>query len=149
MLFPSGSPSFQRRGPLFQKGSSRTASRTRDQPPTETHRARTLLKIAKMDSSSRREIYASREKCLTDWGSEDSCDQKWEGSYHGPHYFCRGGVPYYYRRGGDQAQPLGAAAKFSRLAPGTASLNSSGSLTTSPITRGGFGRIGSFFRAGS
>jgi uncharacterized protein YgiB involved in biofilm formation len=98
---------------------------------------------------TRREIYASREKCVEDWGSEDDCDQQSGGSYHGPHYFYRGGVPYYYRRGADQAQPLGAANKFSRLAPGTASLNSSGSLTTSHMTRGGFGRIGSFFRAGS
>jgi hypothetical protein len=44
---------------------------------------------------------------------------------------------------------LGSSAKFSRLAPGTVSLNSAGSFTTSHMTRGGFGRIGSLFRAGS
>jgi uncharacterized protein YgiB involved in biofilm formation len=99
---------------------------------------------------TRREIYGTREKCLEDWGSEEDCEQQaGSGYYHGPHYFYRGGVPYVFRRGSDQSQPLHPAAGFSRLPAGMASLNSAGSLKTSHISRGGFGGIGAFFSGGS
>jgi uncharacterized protein YgiB involved in biofilm formation len=107
-----------------------------------------LAACGPQSQDTRREIYASREKCQEDWGSGENCEQ--QGSYYqGPHYYYRGGNLYFFRRGFDQAQPDNPAAKFSHLPPGKPSLNSAGSFTTSHISRGGFGRIGSFFRSGS
>jgi uncharacterized protein YgiB involved in biofilm formation len=109
-----------------------------------------LVACGPSTQDTRREIYGTRDKCAEDWGSGDDCEQQaGSGYYHGPHYFYRGGVPYIFRRGADQAQPVNPAAGFSRFPPGTASPNSAGSFRTSHISRGGFGTIGSFFRGGS
>jgi hypothetical protein len=99
---------------------------------------------------TRRDIYPSREKCQEDWGTGDDCEQQPGGSnYHGPHYYYRSGGLYYFRRGVDQAQPAPNSAKLAHLSSGTPSLNSAGSFTTAHISRGGFGRIGSFLRSSS
>ena len=109
-----------------------------------------LVACGPSTQDTRREIYGTREKCVEDWGSGDDCEQQpGSGYYHGPHYYYRSGVPYVFRRGSDQAQPANPAGRFSRLPPGALSLNSTGSLRTSHISRGGFGRIGSFFSSGS
>jgi hypothetical protein len=44
---------------------------------------------------------------------------------------------------------MGGEGRFSQVSPGMKSLNSSGTFSSPHITRGGFGRIGSFFRGGS
>lgn len=96
-----------------------------------------------------RDIYPSRDKCQEDWGTGDDCEQQAGGTYQGPHYYYRGGSFYYFRRGSDQPQPAPDVARISHPSPATPSRNSSGFLSTSHISRGGFGRIGSFFRSGS
>lgn len=100
-------------------------------------------------SETHRELYANRQKCQEDWGSEDRCEEQREGRYYGPRYIYSGGRPFYYPRNSEKPVPLGQQGQFSRLSPGMKSLNSSGTFTTSHISRGGFGRIGSFFSGGS
>jgi uncharacterized protein YgiB involved in biofilm formation len=100
-------------------------------------------------SDTHRELYANREKCVEDWGSEDRCEQQSGGRYWGPRYYYYGGRPFYFPRNTDNPVPLGGEGKFSHLSPGMKSLNSSATFSSPHISRGGFGRIGSFFHGGS
>jgi uncharacterized protein YgiB involved in biofilm formation len=108
-----------------------------------------LVSCGPQTQETKREIYPNRAKCVEDWGREDQCEEQAGGRYYGPHYFYSRGRPYYYPRGKDNPAPLGGEGKFSHLSPGLRSGNASGSLSTSHISRGGFGRIGSFFKGGS
>lgn len=90
--------------------------------------------------STRREYYASREKCQEDWGS-DKCDEDPQrGIYTGPHYFYYGGHPYYFPRGSDTPVQAGSGMRISALSEGMRSANTLGTVSDSHIVRGGFGK---------
>ena len=95
--------------------------------------------------STKREIYQTKQDCLEDWGTEESCEEdKTNRVYHGPHYFYRGGYPYYFRSGMDDPMPVDRRARFSSVPEGGQSMKSAGSLSSARTIRGGFGRASSF-----
>jgi len=98
---------------------------------------------------TRREVYASRDNCAEDWGG-DKCEEQAGGrGYWGPHYYYLGGRTYYFPRGSDNPVPAGQDVRFSSVPPGTRSARSLGTVTSSHIVRGGFGRTGSYHGSGS
>jgi uncharacterized protein YgiB involved in biofilm formation len=97
-----------------------------------------------------RELYESKQKCIEDWGSEQECEEdKNTRYYYGPHYFYSGGRPLYFPRGSDDPVPVGNHAGFSKVAEGARSAHSTSRVTSTHISRGGFGRLGSFHGSGS
>jgi hypothetical protein len=108
-----------------------------------------LVSCGSPSPETHRELYANREKCQEDWGSEDRCEEQRGGRVWGPRYVYTGGRPFYFPRNSETPVPMGGEGKFSQVSPGMKSLNSSGTFSTPHITRSGFGRIGSFLRGGS
>lgn len=97
-----------------------------------------------------RELYESKQKCIEDWGSEQECEEeKTSRHYYGPHYFYRSGRPLFFPRGGDDPVPVADSAKFSKVAEGSRSGHSINRVTSTHISRGGFGRLGSLHGSGS
>lgn len=97
-----------------------------------------------------RELYETKQKCIEDWGSEQDCEEdKNTRYYYGPHYFYSGGRPLYFPRGGDNPVPVGNHARFSGVPEGARSRHSTTRVTSTHISRGGFGRLGSFHGSGS
>jgi uncharacterized protein YgiB involved in biofilm formation len=102
------------------------------------------------EQATQREIYASKEKCVEDWGGDDKCEEGSGGRHYvGPHYIFRGGYPYYFPRGGGDPVPLSRDARFSGVQPGMKSPHSAGTLSTTHVSRGGFGRSSSLHGGGS
>jgi uncharacterized protein YgiB involved in biofilm formation len=102
------------------------------------------------EQATQREIYASKEKCVEDWGGDDKCEEGSGGRHYvGPHYIFRGGYPYYFPRGGGDPVPLSRDARFSGVQPGMKSSHSAGTLSTTRVSRGGFGRSSSLHAGGS
>ncbi|MBI5847749.1 MAG: hypothetical protein HZB31_07365 [Nitrospirae bacterium] len=100
--------------------------------------------------ATNRELYESKQKCIEDWGSEQECEEdKNTRYYYGPHYYYRGGRPLYFPRGGDDPVPVADSAKFSKVAEGAKSGSSLSRVTSTHVSRGGFGRLGSFHGSGS
>lgn len=98
---------------------------------------------------TQREVYLSKENCAQDWGSEANCEPSSTGTaFWGPNYYYRGGYPYYFPKDRDEPVPVDRNAQFSRVAPGAKSPLSAGTLATTHIARGGFGR-GSASHGGS
>ncbi len=91
---------------------------------------------------TKREIYASRDKCEEDWGDPKNCEEETTPTgrrYYGPRYFFSRGYPYYYPPGGRDPAPVQKDSGFSRLTEGAKSPRSLGSLS-SRVVRGGFGK---------
>jgi hypothetical protein len=88
--------------------------------------------------STRREIYASQEKCAEDWNSEE-CEDTGQGRYYGPHYFYTGAHPYFYSRLSGTADRVPESWGFSGTPEGGSSKRAIGS-SVSHISRGGFGK---------
>jgi uncharacterized protein YgiB involved in biofilm formation len=102
------------------------------------------------EQATQREIYASKDKCVEDWGGDDKCEEGQGGRhYYGPHYIFRGGYPYYFRPGSRDPLPLGRDARFSGIHPGMRSPHSAGTLSTTRASRGGFGKSASLHGGGS
>ena len=102
------------------------------------------------EQATHREIYASKEKCIEDWGTKENCEEdKKYGTYYGPHYYHSGGGIYYFSHGSDNAVRLGDNARFSSIKQGMKSPNSFSSFSSTKVTRGGFGRSSSFHGGGS
>lgn len=103
------------------------------------------------EQATRREIYKSKEECLKDWGDDDNCEETYSSghrSYHGPHYFYSSGSPYYFRRGETSPTPVGSHMNFSRVGEGASSSFSSGRVSSTHISRGGFGGSSSSHSSG-
>ncbi|HMK43447.1 MAG TPA: hypothetical protein VK445_04860 [Dissulfurispiraceae bacterium] len=109
--------------------------------------ATVFLTACSDDQATKRELYSTKERCVEDWGSEDNCEQTGSGRYHGPHYYWYSGRPYYFPRGGGDAQPA-RTGNFASLREGMSSSHSIGSISSS-VSRGGFGRSSSFHGSGS
>jgi uncharacterized protein YgiB involved in biofilm formation len=100
------------------------------------------------DQKTQRDVYASKDACANDWGSNE-CEQDNRGtSYHGPHYYYYGGRPWYFPRGSEtpvETRPLQGA--YNMRPGGLHSPNAVSSVTSSRTVRGGFG-ASSFFHGG-
>jgi hypothetical protein len=86
--------------------------------------------------------YASRQDCLDDWGTEQSCQPVSTGSAHGPVYF---GPRYYWDPGRGRPVVIGAdgserVATAARVGPSGSHFGSTSFAGT--FARGGFGGIG-------
>ncbi|MBF0551109.1 MAG: hypothetical protein HQK60_11305 [Deltaproteobacteria bacterium] len=92
--------------------------------------------------NTRREAYANKEDCINDWGDPDRCERQLSGYYYGPHYYFVSGRAYYFRTGSNDPVPVEGRTNFGRLAPGTKSTYSSHTITSSHISRSGFGSSG-------
>lgn len=101
------------------------------------------------EQSTKREYYASKQRCAEDWGSDDKCeeDKNTPGYYYGPHYIYYRGYPHFFRPGGSEPEPLSAGAKFAAVPEGGRSLNSVRSVSSVHISRGIFGRAAGFHGA--
>jgi hypothetical protein len=91
---------------------------------------------------TKREIYATRDKCEEDWGDSKNCEEEATPAgrrYYGPRYFFSHGYPHYYPPGGRDPAPVTSEAGFSRVAEGAKSPRSISSLS-SRVVRGGFGK---------
>jgi hypothetical protein len=92
--------------------------------------------------------YASRQDCLDDWGTEQSCQPVSTGSAHGPVYF---GPRYYWDPGRGRPVVIGAdgserVATAARVGPSGSRFGSTSFAGT--FARGGFGGIGRGFGSG-
>ena len=97
-----------------------------------------------------RELYESKQKCIEDWGSEQDCEEdKNTRYYYGPHYFYRSGRPLYFPRGNEEPVAVPDSAKFSKVPEGARSGHSTSRVTSTHISRGGFGSTGSSHGSGS
>lgn len=109
------------------------------------------LSLAACDSEepTQRAMYLSRQACVEDWGSDDECeDDDNDGHWHGPHYYYHSGRPYYYAKNSKTPMAVPASAQFSRVSAGSASPRAA-AVTSSSISRGGFGGRSSFHSAAS
>jgi uncharacterized protein YgiB involved in biofilm formation len=101
------------------------------------------------NQKTKRDVYASKDDCVKDWGS-DECEQSATGSrYHGPHYFYAGSRPWYFPRGKDapvETKPMQGAYHAGADHHSPSALTSFASSKTS---RGGFGHSSSFHGGGS
>ncbi len=103
-----------------------------------------LISCAEEEQRTSRAIYNSRAECEQEWGvGDDKCYSS--GGYHyGPHFIFFGGRGFYY------PYASGVALNTAVQAPSTANFSSSGSLSTrgvvssTGISRGGFGRSSGF-----
>ncbi|MGO9379842.1 MAG: hypothetical protein ACLPN1_08835 [Dissulfurispiraceae bacterium] len=94
-----------------------------------------------------RDVYASKDACANDWGS-DECEQAQTGNnYYGPHYYYFGGRPWYYPRGYETPTETKPSQGAYNMKPGLHSPNAISSFASSRIIRGGFG-LASFFHGG-
>lgn len=94
----------------------------------------------------RQTTYASREDCLQDWGTEESCPasgQYQPGTYFGPRYYWDPGRNRPVVIGNDGAERVASSA---RIEP-SGSLSGRTSVVGS-FARGGFGGIGRGFSSG-
>ena len=92
---------------------------------------------------TKRELYASRDKCEEDWGDPKNCEEVNTASgrgYYGPHYSFFRGSPYYYPSGARDPVPVGKDVGFGRVAEGGKSPRSIGSISSMRLVRGGFGK---------
>ncbi len=92
---------------------------------------------------TKRELYASRDKCAEDWGDPENCEEVSTPTgrgYYGPHYYFFRGSPYYYPPGGRDPVPVRQDAAFARVPEGGRSSRSLGSISNLHVVRGGFGR---------
>ena len=97
-----------------------------------------------------RELYETKQQCIEDWGSEQECEEDNNTRYYyGPHYYYRSGRPFYFPRGNDEPVPVADSARFSKVAEGGRSGRSISRVSSTHISRGGFGSLGSFHGSGS
>lgn len=96
----------------------------------------------------KKEIYSSKEKCSEDWGSDKCQEDRTVNRWFGPAYYYYRGYPYYVGHN-NTPRPLEANAKFSNVKEGALSHNSTGTIASRQIVRGGFGKSSSFHSSGS
>jgi hypothetical protein len=104
----------------------------------------TFISCSEETQKTQRAVYGSRAECEREWGvGSDRCYSS--GGYHyGPHFVYLGGLGYYYpyQAGGlpgNTPSPAPSSANFSN---GT--FKGTGVVTSTGISRGGFGSRGSF-----
>jgi hypothetical protein len=80
-----------------------------------------LAACSSEDQPSKRDVYASREDCLSDWGNKaDDCTPATEaqhrsrGFYYGPHYFGSGGFSSWGSNSGRSSHAVGSTTSSSR-----------------------------------
>jgi hypothetical protein len=101
------------------------------------------------DQKTRRDVYASKDDCVKDWGG-DECEQSAAGSrYHGPHYFYSGGMPWYFPRGQDTPVETRPTQGAYHAGAGQHSPSALASFASSKTSRGGFGHSSSSHGGGS
>src|SRR5271168_904931 len=91
--------------------------------------AATLVACSQDDRTLRRDVYASRENCVADWGDEVKCEQSPVTSQGGLHGFFWYGPAY-------RAGLFGSSQSDDGARPG------SHAISTSHVSRGGFGATG-------
>lgn len=100
--------------------------------------AATLVACSQDDDTLRRDVYASRDDCVADWGDQVKCEQAPARSYgHGVYWF----GPM-YRSGQFGSSPDDPAATVAGARPG------SHAVATSHVARGGFGATGAAHGSG-
>lgn len=100
------------------------------------------------DQATQQAAYRSRQDCVTDWGSEEDCENDGRGGWYGPHYFFMSGRPYFYSKRGASPIPVPDGAAFSKLSPTSISPRATRTIATN-VSRGGFGRSAFFHGASS
>ncbi|HMK57047.1 MAG TPA: hypothetical protein VK448_10465 [Dissulfurispiraceae bacterium] len=99
------------------------------------------------EQKTQRDVYASRDACANDWGS-DQCEQDQTGTRtYGPHYYFYGGRPWYFPRGYETPVETRPGQGAYNIKQGLHSPNAVSSFAASRTTRGGFGGS-SFFHGG-
>lgn len=99
------------------------------------------------DQQTQRDVYASKDACANDWGS-DQCEQDQTGTRtYGPHYYFYGGRPWYFPRGYETPMEARPGMGAYNMRPGASSSHAVSSITSSRTVRGGFGGS-SFFHGG-
>jgi len=96
---------------------------------------------------TRRNLYASKDNCIKDWGEED-CEETPGGYHYGPHYYYLGGRPWYFPRNASSPREVEPTKGFSRLAANSSSLNAHSVMSSSRVVRGGFGHFAGFHSIG-
>ena len=106
--------------------------------------AAALAACSQEDETLRRDLYASREDCIKDWGDQYKCEEQ-PGAGHTSGY--HPGLSYWY----GPAYRYGQYGSTSRSeAPGTVTEARPGShsIGTSHVSRGGFGASGAAHGSG-
>jgi hypothetical protein len=99
------------------------------------------------EEKTQRNIYATKDACASDWGS-DQCEQDESRTrYYGPHYYYYGGRPWYFPRGYQTPVETRPSQGAYTMRAVTGSPHAMSSFSSSRTVRGGFG-YSSFFHGG-
>ena len=103
-----------------------------------------LVSCAEETQPTQRAVYATRAECEREWGVGDQRCYSSGGYHYGPHFIYLGGRGYYYpyQSGGVPSTSPSPAPSTANFSGGT--FRGTGVVTSTGISRGGFGARNGF-----